>query len=67
MEEICSVCGRSFEEDALTEFDGRLFCDDCLNEQTVLCYDCDERIYRTQNEGTSEHPLCRRCYDEEYT
>lgn len=67
MKEICSVCGRSFEEHELTEFDGRLFCDDCLDEQTVLCYDCDERIYRPQNEGTSEHPLCRGCYDDEYT
>jgi len=66
-ETICAICNKHFKEDELTEFDGYLFCQSCLAEQTVLCQDCGERIYRSQNEGTSEHPLCRECHDDNYT
>ena len=64
---ICTICQRPFEENELTAFDGHLFCESCLAEQTILCRDCGERIYCSQNEGTAEHPLCRDCYDEDYT
>lgn len=66
-EKTCTICNHLFDERELVEFDDRLFCRSCLAEQTVICLDCGERIYRSQNEGSSEHPLCENCHDENYT
>ena len=64
---VCSSCGCSTPIDQLTEFDGQLFCHDCLTERTTRCLDCGTRIYRSENSGTSEHPLCQDCHDDNYT
>ena len=66
-ENICSICNRPFAEHELTEFDDHLFCKSCLAEQTILYHECGDRIYRSQNEGTSDIPLCQDCYDDHYT
>ena len=66
-ESTCIICGGVFPLGELTEFDEHLFCRGCLNEQTVLCSDCGERIYRSQNEGNSSIPLCYSCHEEDYT
>lgn len=41
----CSICGRKFPEDALTLFAGDYFCEHCLDEETVVCSDCGERLW----------------------
>ena len=66
-ENICAICNKPFAEHELTAFDDHLFCKSCLAEQTILCHECGERIYRSQNEGTSDIPLCQDCYDDHYT
>ncbi len=66
-ENLCCICHKPFAPDLLTEYDENLFCPSCLEEQTILCRDCGERIYRSENEGTAEHPLCSSCYDDDYT
>lgn len=66
-ESTCIICEGVFPLGELTEFDDHLFCRSCLNEQTVLCSDCGERIYRSQNEGNSSIPLCYNCHEEDYT
>ena len=46
-ENICAICNRTFAEHELTEFDDHLFCKSCLAEQTILCHECGDRIYRS--------------------
>ena len=68
--EATFTCGGCLEEtplDQLHEFDGRNLCHRCLEEETALCSVCGERIWNYDNAGTSETPLCQRCYDNYYT
>lgn len=37
----CAHCGTAEEE--LTEFNGRLYCEDCLDDLTLVCNDCGSR------------------------
>ena len=43
--QICSVCGTVVYEDEMHEFDGKVFCEDCLDEHTATCDNCGERIW----------------------
>lgn len=63
----CSQCGCTFDEDTLTAIDDVLLCPDCMDELTILCADCGERILRSENAGTDSHPLCSVCRDDNYT
>lgn len=45
----CSICGRKFPEDALTLFAGNYFCEHCLDEETIVCSDCGERLWNDAN------------------
>lgn len=63
----CSICGRKYAEEELTLFAGDYFCESCLEEETVVCSDCGERIWTDQNAGNGSRPLCQRCYDQYYT
>ena len=51
----------------MTLFAGDYFCESCLEEETVVCSDCGERIWADQNAGNGSRPLCQRCYDRHYT
>ncbi len=64
---ICSVCGAILNEETMYEFDGQIFCVECLEEQTVLCDHCQERIWRESAERDSHYTLCYRCYEYSYT
>ena len=66
-ERACSYCGRTHRMDELCEFDGHMFCPECLERYTVLCRDCGERIWRGDDQGSGEIHLCRDCYDDRYT
>lgn len=62
---LCSDCGRKFDKGVLIKFDGLLLCPDCLEEKTVTCNQCGDRIWR---DDESDHVgLCQRCYDRYYT
>lgn len=63
----CERCGKEIETDELTEFDGGLYCSNCLEHETVLCLHCGERIRRGDNAGEENFPLCQDCYTEHYT
>lgn len=64
---ICSECGARLTQENAHLFDGRIFCEDCLEEHTVLCDCCSERIWRDDAEGNSSLTLCSRCYEDRYT
>lgn len=63
---ICSHCGGTFSEDEMTYFDGEMYCEECLDELTVICECCGNRIF-ADDSADSDIVLCRYCYDEHYT
>ena len=65
--EICAHCGEYLSAEDGVYFEDQFFCPDCLEELTVFCHHCGERIWREANNGTDNIPLCDRCYDAHYT
>ena len=41
---VCTNCGEEYCKDELFPFDGELLCPDCLENKTVLCACCGDRI-----------------------
>lgn len=70
MEEMrvnCSQCGCILDAFDAIYFDDRVFCEECLDEETTLCHECGTRIYRSEAFGDDDsRPLCERCYDDYY-
>ena len=64
---VCSYCGQTFDKEHIHEFDGEHFCEDCLNQKTVVCDNCQERIWRYDAQITSYTNLCQHCFDNYYT
>ena len=64
---VCDICGFEFPDDREREFDGQQLCPNCLNIHTLLCRECGQRFWRTDNAGTEELSLCPSCYEEHYT
>ena len=48
---ICSACGVTLTDEATIEFDGKIFCDECLRKKTIICDCCGKRIYRDEAQG----------------
>ena len=62
----CAHCGTA--EGELTEFNGRVYCPDCLDDLTLVCTDCGSRFLRTHNRSENDDfPICPECYDRDYT
>ncbi len=64
---ICSLCGTKLTDKTATDFDGKIFCDECLREKTTICDCCGERIYRDEAQGDDFTTLCDNCYEYSYT
>lgn len=60
----CSLCGSESED--LTTLSDQDLCENCLNEETIMCDSCGCRIWREDAEGTSSCRLCFACYDNNY-
>ncbi len=60
----CCECGEEFEEDELTLFNDRLYCEECLEECTVICDCCGERTDIDFSESDSEITICGFCAEE---
>ena len=67
MKQVCDSCGCVPAEGRLIAFDGRHFCSSCLEQDTVVCIHCGDRIWREDNAGDDRSPLCPRCFDRCYT
>ena len=64
----CVECERELDIDEVHYMADLAYCADCLDEVTVLCYECGTRIYREHSVGgDEERPLCQRCYDDYFT
>ena len=64
---FCDGCGCELTSDCVHYFEGECFCSECLDDATVVCNHCGERIWIDDNDGTDSFPLCQRCYDNHYT
>ena len=60
--ERCDSCGNAFTRNELTPLGDSLLCLDCLDQETVLCARCGERIFQDENAGDSRTPLCQACF-----
>ena len=68
MTELCACAHCGTAEGELTEFNGRLYCPDCLDDLTLVCADCGSRFLRTHNRSENDDfPICPECYDRDYT
>lgn len=65
-ENTCGHCGCVLGEDQFV-FEDEVYCEDCLEELTVVCAHCGRRIDRDSNEGNEEIALCSTCYTRFYT
>ena len=63
----CAICGAACPPEDLYEFDGQELCARCLEEETLHCHHCHERIWQADNAGTEDLPLCQDCRDDYYT
>ena len=59
---VCFCCEDEYPEDELIEFEGHLYCEECLENSTVICSHCGERIRNEDNAGNDDMPLCESCY-----
>ena len=63
---LCSECGAVVTEETLIEFDGRILCGTCLENLTVICNCCGDRIWQSDDEGDSNVSLCSGCREYNY-
>lgn len=59
----CEICGQEYPISKQETFDGQFLCSNCLTAETITCSACGERIWRVDNAGDEETPLCQNCYD----
>ena len=60
---VCTECGHELERGQLTAFDNAMLCPSCLENLTVTCRCCGDRIWR---EDATDEDLCERCYENYY-
>ena len=63
---ICTCCHEEYPMSQYQEASGDPLCPSCL-EETVICSSCGARIWKDDNAGDDDTPLCQRCYDRYYT
>ncbi len=65
--EVCCCCGKELTENETFEFEGDIYCEDCLNDITFICSHCNERYLSSENCGDICRDLCEDCFDDYYT
>ena len=64
----CCECEQELENNEVHYMAGRIYCINCLDEVTTLCYECGTRIYRDDAVGgDNDRPLCEHCYNNYFT
>ncbi len=65
---LCAECEIEIDFDEAYEVNGDYFCEDCYNDLFVICYGCNEVIYRDEaNEGANGKLYCNDCWCERFT
>lgn len=61
---VCAHCGQPHPLGQLRDFEGQLYCLDCLDELTAICDHCGQRFRRSGMHEEQDMSLCRSCLDE---
>lgn len=64
---VCDHCRHPHPVQNLTEFEEHSLCPFCLDELTVVCESCGQRIWRSDDAGDDHTHVCERCYGRFYT
>ncbi|MDD3570370.1 MAG: amidoligase family protein [Lachnospiraceae bacterium] len=64
---ICPHCGEEHEICDGYEMGEEIYCCNCIDDLTVVCQDCGERIWADNDAGDENISLCQSCYDRNYT
>ncbi|MGN0690201.1 MAG: hypothetical protein ACI4KH_07270 [Oscillospiraceae bacterium] len=62
----CTHCEVLFDEEDMTYFEGTNLCPDCLNEYTLVCERCGNRVW-IEDSADCDINLCEHCFDNCYT
>ena len=62
----CCHCGCVLDGEESFCFDDEIYCEDCLEEVTVICDHCGRRISRDADAGNENITLCADCYHRYY-
>lgn len=63
---ICEECGAVYDEEDLIYFDGKYWCNDCLERETFTCNCCGNREYYENEYGSADGSICEYCYENYY-
>ncbi len=55
-------CGEELSEEDIFEFDGNIYCEDCLDKHTFICFHYEEKYKNNKNFGDSHINLCENIY-----
>ncbi len=65
---FCERCGAVIHDgDEYFDFNGEDYCEECYHRDTFSCSCCGTRILWEDNAGDENTPLCRSCFEENYT
>ena len=64
---VCCECGEVLTPDEAMEFDGNIYCQNCLDDVTFICDCCGERAYNDDEITDNNISICQSCYDNYYT
>ena len=63
----CSICGCALEDEAeCYEVENEILCQDCYDNETVVCDHCGERCIERNTVSDENTILCTDCYDNHY-
>ena len=62
---VCSECGEILTEENMHEFEGRVFCERCLDNHTTLCSGCGRRIFIEDSTEFDRQTMCVDCLNEQ--
>ena len=63
---ICANCESEHPLDEMFRVGSDWLCESCVDELTVVCDACGERIYSEDAVEDSNYTLCESCFDEDY-
>jgi len=64
---ICDICVETFPYDDLHSVGRHVLCDDCFENNTLICSSCGEPLMSEENAGSDSFALCLSCRNEAYT
>lgn len=61
---VCSECGCVIEDETtVTVIDGKIYCEDCRDENFVVCYVCGNYVRPEDGEMVDDEFVCEDCMD----